>query len=50
LRFGDLSIRPPLDPFGIADFKAFDQLVQLGYEEGQRAVREWLASDAAPGF
>ena len=47
---GDLYIRPPLDPFGIADFKAFDQLIQLGYEEGQRAVGEWLASDAAPAF
>ena len=47
---GDLYIRPPLDQFSIADFKAFDQLVQIGYAEGQRAVGEWLASGAAPRF
>jgi lysophospholipid hydrolase len=47
---GDLCIRPPLDSFGIADFKAFDRLVQIGYEEGHRAVGEWLTSEAAPSF
>jgi predicted acylesterase/phospholipase RssA/CRP-like cAMP-binding protein len=47
---GDLYIRPPLDAFSIADFKAFDRLIQIGYEEGNRAVGEWLASDAAPTF
>jgi len=47
---GDLYIRPAVDPFGIADFKAFDRLVQLGYEAGHEAVGAWLASDAAPKF
>ena len=47
---GDLYIRPAVDPYGIADFKAFDRLVQLGYEAGNEAVGAWLASDAAPKF
>ena len=40
---GDLYIRPAVDPFGIADFKAFDRLIQLGYEAGDHAARDWLA-------
>jgi len=40
---GDLYIHPAVDPFGIADFKAFDRLIQLGYEAGDRAVIDWLA-------
>ena len=40
---GDLYIHPAVDPFGVADFKAFDRLIQLGYEAGDRAVIDWLA-------
>ena len=42
---GDLYVRPAVDPFGIADFKAFDRLIQLGYEAGDRAVSDWLAGE-----
>ena len=47
---GDLYIRPDIDDFSIADFKAFDRLIELGYEAGQREVAAWLASGAAPTF
>lgn len=47
---GDLYIRPAVDPFGIAEFKAFDRLVALGYEAGMLSLREWIDSGAAPRF
>ena len=47
---GDLYIRPDIDDFSIADFKAFDQLIELGYEAGKRDVATWLASGEAPRF
>ena len=40
---GDVYIRPAVDPYSIADFKAFDRLVELGREAGERAVDEWRA-------
>jgi predicted acylesterase/phospholipase RssA len=39
---GDLYIRPPIDPFGIAEFKSFDRLLAIGYEAGTKAVDEWI--------
>jgi NTE family protein len=39
---GDICIRPAVDSFSIADFKAFDRLVTLGYEEGMRSLGEWI--------
>jgi predicted acylesterase/phospholipase RssA/CRP-like cAMP-binding protein len=45
---GDVYIRPAVDPFGIADFKAFDRLVTIGREAGERAVDDWRASGHAP--
>jgi predicted acylesterase/phospholipase RssA/CRP-like cAMP-binding protein len=47
---GDLYIRPSVDPFGIAEFKAFDRLIALGYEAGMLSLREWIDSGAAPRF
>jgi predicted acylesterase/phospholipase RssA/CRP-like cAMP-binding protein len=38
---GDVYIRPEVDDYGIADFKAFDRLIGLGYEAGIRAIDEW---------
>jgi len=38
---GDLYIRPTVDDFGIADFKAFNRLVARGHQAGTRAVRDW---------
>jgi predicted acylesterase/phospholipase RssA/CRP-like cAMP-binding protein len=44
---GDITIRPAVDPFSLADFKAFDRLVALGYEAGVRSLGEWSDSPAA---
>lgn len=38
---GDLYIRPAVDAYGIADFKAFDELRRIGHEEGLRALDNW---------
>ncbi len=38
---GDLYIRPAVEPFGIAEFKAFDRIIQLGYEAGNQAISDW---------
>ena len=45
---GDLYIRPPVDAFNVGDFKAFDQLVDIGYRAGTEIVDSWLASLPAP--
>jgi predicted acylesterase/phospholipase RssA len=41
---GDVYIRPDVDGYSIGDFKAFDRLVDLGYDAGLRAIDEWRAS------
>jgi predicted acylesterase/phospholipase RssA/CRP-like cAMP-binding protein len=46
---GDVYIRPAVDPYSIADFKAFDRLVELGREAGERAVDEWRAHTLLKG-
>jgi predicted acylesterase/phospholipase RssA/CRP-like cAMP-binding protein len=38
---GDLYIRPAVDAYGIADFKAFDELLRIGREEGLHALDNW---------
>jgi len=40
---GDLCIRPPIDSFSIADFGAFDRLVQIGYEAAMAVLPAWRA-------
>ena len=45
---GDVYIRPAVEAFGIADFKAFDRLVELGYAATNRAVGEWITRDSIP--
>ena len=47
---GELRIRPAIDDYGIADFGAFDRLVELGYEAAMESVPAWLASGDAPTF
>jgi len=47
---GDLYLRPPVDPFGIGDFKAFDRLAEVGYQHAARLIAAWLATSAAPSF
>ena len=38
---GDLCIRPAIDSFSIADFGAFDRLVDLGYQAATVALPAW---------
>ena len=38
---GDIYIRPDVDGFGIAEFKAFDRLIALGRDAGRRVIDEW---------
>ena len=45
---GDLCIRPPIEDFSIADFGAFDRLVEIGYEAATIAIPEWLDHPATP--
>lgn len=47
---GELRIRPAIDDYGIADFGAFDRLVELGYEAAMESVPVWLQSEDAPTF
>ena len=47
---GDVYVRPAVDAFSIADFKAFDRLIDLGYEAGMQTVGDWLASEDTPKF
>jgi NTE family protein len=47
---GDVYIRPAVDPFGIGDFKAFDQLVAHGYDAGLRTLQEWIDGGGLSGF
>lgn len=41
---GDLWIRPAIDAFSIADFSAFDRLVDIGYEAAMETIPDWCAS------
>ncbi|MBM3659430.1 MAG: cyclic nucleotide-binding domain-containing protein [Actinobacteria bacterium] len=38
---GDLCIRPAIETFSIADFGAFEQLVELGYRAAMEALPPW---------
>ncbi len=44
---GDVYIRPAVDDFSIADFKAFDRLVEVGREAGHRALDHFPAPRAS---
>jgi predicted acylesterase/phospholipase RssA len=37
----DLYIHPPVERFELLDWKAFDRIVELGYDAGREAVRGW---------
>jgi predicted acylesterase/phospholipase RssA/CRP-like cAMP-binding protein len=40
----DLLINPPVRQFGMTDVKAFDRIVEAGYEHGRERLAEWLAA------
>ena len=41
----DLLINPPVRQFRMTDVKAFDPIVQVGYEHGLESLKAWLARD-----
>ncbi|MEM1411812.1 MAG: patatin-like phospholipase family protein, partial [Pseudomonadota bacterium] len=41
----DLLITPEVRQFGMTDVRAFDDIVQVGYETGLESLRAWLGSD-----
>lgn len=42
----DLLINPPVRQFGMTDVKAFDAIVEVGYEHGRAALEAWLETNA----
>jgi predicted acylesterase/phospholipase RssA len=45
----DLLINPPVRQFGMTDVKAFDAIVETGYEHARERLAEWLAAPEASG-
>lgn len=40
----DLLLRPPVRQFGITDMKAFDKIVEAGYEHAKSELEKWQSS------
>ncbi len=43
-READLLLTPPVDRFGMTEVKAFDRLVEVGYEYAREPLAEWVRS------
>ncbi len=43
-RLADLLLRPPVRQFGITDMKAFDRIVDIGYEHAKSELEKWQSS------
>jgi predicted acylesterase/phospholipase RssA len=46
----DFTLRPPIEGFGLMDFKGLDHLVQVGYEHARAEAAKWIASGAFDGL
>ncbi len=44
----DLVIRPPLEQFGLLEFKSFDRIVEIGYKHALEQLEAWSASRRDP--
>lgn len=40
-RHADLLLKPPVGEFGLLDVKAFDRLVEVGYDHARERLAEW---------
>jgi predicted acylesterase/phospholipase RssA/CRP-like cAMP-binding protein len=40
----DLLLRPPVRQFGLTEVKAFEQLVEIGYQYARSELKKWLKS------
>jgi predicted acylesterase/phospholipase RssA len=47
-RQADLVIRPPLEEFGLLEFKSFDRIVEIGYKHALEQLEAWSASRRDP--
>lgn len=47
---GDCALRPATGGVSLMDFKAFDQLVEIGYRDAMPAIAKWLDSPDAPVY
>jgi predicted acylesterase/phospholipase RssA/CRP-like cAMP-binding protein len=45
----DLYMNPPVGKFGITDIKAFDQIVQVGYNHARESAIDWLEERSRKG-
>jgi predicted acylesterase/phospholipase RssA len=42
-RNADLLIRPPVSKFGLTDVKAFDRIVEAGYDHAREQIANWMS-------
>ncbi|HJR64238.1 MAG TPA: cyclic nucleotide-binding and patatin-like phospholipase domain-containing protein [Gemmatimonadaceae bacterium] len=46
LREADVSLRPPIDEFGLMDFPRFDEIVAAGYDHARDEIATWRTGTA----
>jgi hypothetical protein len=39
---GDLYLRPRTDAVGLMDFKAFDELIEIGFRDADPEIAKWV--------
>ena len=42
---GDLYLRPRTDMVGLMDFKAFDELIEIGRRDTDPEIGKWIGTD-----
>jgi predicted acylesterase/phospholipase RssA len=47
-RDADLCLRPPIDKYGVLEFRAIDQIVEVGYRYAQEKLEELRAGNTLP--
>lgn len=47
---GDCYLRPGTDAVSLLNFKAFDELIDIGHRDAGPQIEQWLASPGAPTF
>jgi predicted acylesterase/phospholipase RssA/CRP-like cAMP-binding protein len=47
-RDADLCLRPPIDKYGVLEFRAIDQIVEVGYRYAQKKLEELRAGNTLP--
>jgi predicted acylesterase/phospholipase RssA len=43
----DLLLRPPVRQFGLTDVKAFEKIVETGYQYARSELKRWLENTKA---